>query len=256
MKFRLLSDLHLEFGPYLIVPHEDDAETTLILAGDIHVGTKAADFIEQAADQFQHVVYLLGNHEFYGYDVSHIREEWARIANEIDNLHFLDDGVTTIGNVRILGGTLWTDFDNASFTAMRVAAQRMNDYVKIRDRGVGFRPQDALGLHRVTLAFLKEELARPWPGKTIVATHHLPHPLCIDTDYRGEGIINAAYHSNLDDLIVSNDIDIWCHGHTHRNVDLFVPGTKTRILCNPRGYHGYEINPGFDGAFSFELDTK
>jgi len=46
--------------------------------------------------------------------------------------------------------------------------------------------------------------------------------------------VNPAYASNLDELILQYQPDIWIHGHMHRPADYFIG--KTRVICNPRGY--------------------
>jgi Icc-related predicted phosphoesterase len=91
---------------------------------------------------------------------------------------------------------------------------------------------------------------QPHDGPTIVVTHHLPHPLCVDPRFKTHPL-NPAYMTNLDMYIEEYDIDVWIHGHTHSNVDVEVHGT--RILCNPRGYYPTDLNGGFDEKFYFEV---
>ena len=51
--------------------------------------------------------------------------------------------------------------------------------------------------------------------------------------------MNGGYSSDLDSFIINHpQIKLWTHGHTHDVFD-YVIG-ETRIVCNPRGYHGYE----------------
>ena len=90
----------------------------------------------------------------------------------------------------------------------------------------------------------------PHEGPTIVVTHHLPHPLCVDPQFKIHAL-NPGYMTNLDMYIEEYDITVWCHGHTHSNVDFEIH--DTRILCNPRGYVGEELNDGFDDKFTFEV---
>ena len=70
MKFRVLSDLHLEFtdGMYDLPVMEDEQDTVLLLAGDIGVVRRTESylpFMEEMAERFLHVVSIAGNHEFY-----------------------------------------------------------------------------------------------------------------------------------------------------------------------------------------------
>jgi hypothetical protein len=51
--------------------------------------------------------------------------------------------------------------------------------------------------------------------------------------------MNGGYSSSLDEYIMDHpQIKLWTHGHTHHTFDYMVGGT--RIVCNPRGYIGYE----------------
>ena len=51
IKIKVWSDLHLEFSRYnfdhIHLSNEDDKDTTLILSGDIGVGTSSIPFIEE-----------------------------------------------------------------------------------------------------------------------------------------------------------------------------------------------------------------
>ena len=51
--------------------------------------------------------------------------------------------------------------------------------------------------------------------------------------------MNGGYSSDLSEFILDHpQIRLWTHGHTHDEFDYMV-GT-TRVVCNPRGYEGYE----------------
>jgi hypothetical protein len=60
MRISILSDLHLEFGPFTLPEVEADA---VVLAGDVHVGVKG---IAWCREQFPDtpVIYVPGNHEY------------------------------------------------------------------------------------------------------------------------------------------------------------------------------------------------
>ena len=64
MKIHILSDIHLEFGKWRRTQDVNaiDADVT-ILAGDIGVGLSGIDW---ALTFRRPVIYVLGNHEFYG----------------------------------------------------------------------------------------------------------------------------------------------------------------------------------------------
>ena len=263
MKFKLISDLHLEFynkyrggmieekEGWEPKPLQEDMDTVLLLAGDIHVGKKAKPWIEKMCKRFYKVVYILGNHEFYNQEYYKTVDFWKKTEMP-ENFAFLENDTCVIENVRIFGATLWTDvIDPFNIWHGR---QMMTDYqiIKINHmRGGQYRKlnvRDTNNFHIKTARKLQQWLQIPWEGKTIVMTHHLPHPLCVAERFKGNNL-NDFFMTNLEHIIERFDIDVWCHGHTHDNVDVTVHGT--RILCNPMGYHGIQLNQEFEEGLTF-----
>ena len=106
MKIQLLSDLHIEFQSY---EYPDCDSDVVVLAGDIHTkgqGVKWA--IENILDK--PVIYVLGNHEYYGKTYPKLVAEVKELARGT-NVHILERDVVTINGVNFLGCTLWTDFE-------------------------------------------------------------------------------------------------------------------------------------------------
>jgi len=133
MRFRLMSDLHLEFEDRTLdftpIPLKDDKTTVLILAGDVALGIDAVGFIQKMCKQFYKVVYCLGNHEFYYNEYNKTRARWSDRPEMPSNFILLDDHVAIIDEqVRLVGGTLWTDFNGDDYFAKNLAIQCMNDY--------------------------------------------------------------------------------------------------------------------------------
>lgn len=250
--FKLMSDLHLEFyndNVWKPMPNDQDKNTVLLLAGDIGVGLGAKAWITEMCGRFRYVLYILGNHEFYRQEIYKTKQLWQDMEMP-DNFRFLDDQVAYIDDARILGGTLWTRlYNNADRWFIQ---ESMNDFglIKINENGYYHKlnTQNTDRLHDATTNFFCEELAKPWTGKTIVMTHHLPHLKCVSERFK-DNPLNAAFVTDLQYIFDMFDIDVWVHGHTHDSVDTHVG--KTRILCNPRGYHGYEINPDFNEDLVF-----
>lgn len=259
MKLYVCSDLHLEFGDLTI--HNRDDVDLLILSGDICVakelldarrGPVIADFFRHVSSQFPHVIYIMGNHEHYGGDFGRsgelIREMIS--AKDLDNVRFLDKETTVIDDYLFIGGTLWTDFNEEDPLTMVHSQWSMNDYrgVKNRDKGAGggwkFLPQDALDDHKAMLKLIDDTITQRRAGgdhsdRVVVVGHHSPSRLSTHPRYQHDHIVNGAYSSNLDRFISERpEICLWTHGHTHEDFDYNI-GT-TRIVCNPRGYIGYE----------------
>jgi Icc-related predicted phosphoesterase len=238
MKFKLLSDLHLEFY-------------NRYRGGDIHVGKKAEPWIKKMCRRFKEVIYIHGNHEYYGNEYYDVLDFWQNVDMP-KNFTFLQDNYCAIGNVRIFGACLWTDVTDA-FNVWH-GRKMMTDYnvIKFNHMKNGqlrkLNVQDTNNFHQETVQKLQQWLQVPWKGKTIVMTHHLPHPACTHEKWKGNNL-NDFFMTDLEHIIERFDIDVWCHGHTHDNVDVKVHGT--RILCNPMGYHGIQLNQEFDEGLIF-----
>ena len=234
MKIQLASDLHLELlGQWAhqvrMIEPAPDADL-LVLAGDIHRGRQA---VEVFADWPVPVLYLAGNHEFYGHGWEQTRAD-LRTACAGTNVTFLDNDVVEFDGVRVLGCTLWTDFRLSGATQarhMREVGRGLNDYRLIRTQAGTLRAQDTLIDHERSRSWLERALARPFAGKTVVATHHGPHPQSIAPRFAGNAL-NAGFVSDLTPLMAG--VDLWLHGHVHDSFDYRVGGC--RVVANPAGY--------------------
>jgi predicted phosphodiesterase len=253
MKFALYSDLHLKLPSEPWQPPTLDVDA-VILAGDIGRQTHG---IAWAADAFRRapvspeVLYVAGNHEYYGADLG--------LADELDSwerrgVRFLERRSAQVAGVRILGCTLWSAFDlyGDAETAMADAEQRIRDYAVIRTRdGALLSAHDTLNLHRESVAWLDAELAKPFAGKTVVVTHFAPHPGCVAEQHQGSEV-SPYFVSDLCGLMEKHRIDIWCHGHTHTNVD-FIAANGCRVVSNQRGYPNEITTSGFKPDLVIEV---
>jgi predicted phosphodiesterase len=241
MNILVYSDLHLEFGPF--DPPATNADV-VVLAGDIASDCKGLQWARRVFGNLP-IVYVLGNHEFYGEETEELTQSARSVAKKFD-IHLLECDSAVIGGVRFLGTTLWTDFEvDSGITpdeAMRYADQGMSDFRVIRYRSDRLSANDTRKFHIAARAWLQSQLAIPHLGKTVVVTHHLPHTNSIDKQYSNHPL-NAAFVSHMPQLVRA-PVDLWIHGHTHSSCDYTVAGT--RVVCNPRGYYPYELNQDFD----------
>ena len=275
MKLLILSDLHLEFraapsslgNAAVSVPGHVAADfDAVVLAGAIPAPGRRGVAWAAAEPAFagKPVFYVPGNHEYYG-------QVWAkelaamRAAAQGTNVQALDrDMVTLVSGVgsdagpepvRVLGATLWTDFklkvlgaDGQWRRDARLAAAEagvgLNDFSVIRvqrsapESGVRrLRPLDTVQWHHAARQWLLARLAEPWAGRTVVVTHHAPHPGSLAGCFERSGL-SPAFVNDLP-AEVFRGVDLWVHGHTHDSFDYQVnrPGGGTcRVVCNPRGY--------------------
>lgn len=275
MKIGYASDIHVEFGPIEIY-NEQNADV-LILAGDIIVADKLFDkgekhylegrefkvslsdrfhgFFQQVCEEFNDVIYIIGNHEHYHGDfattLSHIKEKLSYLKN----LHILEKEKFVLNDVTFLCGTLWTDFNKNDEYAMGLIERRMNDFQIIKNSNRKsdeyltsiWSPKDAYKDHLEFLEFSKKELSDENNRKMVMVTHHCPSSICIPEKYRGDVTMNPGYVSNLEDFILDNPkIKAWVCGHSHRRLEGMIGSTE--ILMNCRGYYGRE-----EMADDFEL---
>ena len=256
MKIRLFSDLHLEFTKYkfdhIYVPHADDAETTLLLAGDISTGMTAIPFIEEMCKYFKYVLYVHGNHEGYHNEFEKLIADWQAwdLEGAPLNFHFLYNDWRILDGVRFLGGTMWTDFAHEDELVMNYASTYMNDYGMIRLNGLAMTPEYILNEHKKFCAFILEKFAEDFPGLTVVMTHHSPGNSVRRKGRKENG--DEFYFADIENFIGTEDKAVlWVHGHLHRNFDYMI--NNTRVVCNPFGYYGHAENHGFDPQIVIEI---
>lgn len=221
----------------------------VVLAGDIWKGNKG---VYWARDTFPHrpVVYVPGNHEFYNTRRSETLR-LLRIAGRQTGVQILDNDelVFEQDGVRFLGCTLWTDFllfeEANKSTAMSDGQLFLNDFHVIQEEDKKpFTPAHSIELHEHSLTWLKVKLDKPFNGKTVVVTHHLPSARSVVERFK-RSLLSACFASELDHLF--GKMDMWIHGHTHDNLDYVANGT--RVICNPRGYvtdrgaENFQFNP-------------
>lgn len=241
MKLNVLSDLHLSLAA---LDPPDNAADVVVLAGDI---ARPREAIAWASALRKPVLYVAGNHEFYGSTIDGTLEA-LRAFSEGTQVRVLDDEALIVDGVRFLGSTLWTDFElfgeATLIPAIEESLRYVVDFRAIRYGTEGrFTPEHSLVLHRKSKAFLEQKLAKPFAGKTVVITHHAPHPGSVHPRW-GANLTSAAFVSDLTPLL--GPAVLWIHGHTHDGFDFRVNGT--RIVANPMGYRSSNWKQARDGS--------
>lgn len=254
MRIWVLSDLHLEVAD-LKEPLEPPDADVCVMAGDLCRGVdNGVRWLATNIAPAVPCIYVAGNHEFYKGSIKEGLDAGRAAARETPGVHFLENDAVTLGGVRFLGATLWTDFriDGAPEAAMDHARGRMNDYRQIawrKNPWQRFLPVHSYRLHQDSRAFLAREMASS-PLPTVVVTHHLPHQRSVPERFARDPT-NAAYASDLSAIVEDGAPALWVHGHTHDSCDYVI--ASTRIISNPKGYA--EENAAFARKLVVEIST-
>lgn len=235
MRINYFSDIHLEFGA-LEAP-DNDADI-IVAAGDIGIGTQGVDWLKKLNKP---VIYIAGNHEFYSYEYQQILQS-IRKQCAGSNVHFLENDCFVFQGVRFLGCTLWADLFAEGDKKAEALGKALNDFKRIQFDGRPFDSKEFSRLCQRSTAWLEQQLAQPFAEKTVVITHHAPSQWSWNKSPRE--LKKLAYCNDLKSLLHEYEIAAWLHGHVHSLADYRISGA--RILCNPRGYFGVKVVPGFD----------
>jgi predicted phosphodiesterase len=260
MRIQLLSDLHLELHPDFM-PQPAPGVDVLVLAGDIgsyQTGSLLSgdDFglarfsPLRVGSPWPRVLFTPGNHEF---DALEFADTYARLRQICQSLgiEWLEREVLTIGAVRFVGTTLWSDFDafaKAEKTLTRQLQQRekafraANYYLSKNTTLNQGQPMLADAMREMALecqAWLRGALSTPFPGTTVVVTHFAPTLHSADPRY-GQQPGTAGFCNALDDLLPF--AQVWMHGHLHCPSNYTVRGPRDghefacQVVANPMGY--------------------
>lgn len=275
MKVHVISDLHLEFAD-LTLPGGD----VLILSGDVleaknlkltdytpeivalneRTGVKShryCRFFYEECAKYRHVIYVMGNHEHYGYKFNKTYEHLKE--NIPGNVHLLEKEHVDIDGVIFIGATLWTNCNNGDAITMMTLQHSMNDYRVItnhyKESGLYYKltPKVTFEEHIRTKQYISETANKFADRTVVVVTHHSPSKQSTKPRYKDDFHMNGGYSSNLEEFIAEHpNIKVWTHGHTHDTFDYQV--AQCRIICNPRGYAGYEERAkDFDPTVGFDI---
>lgn len=282
MRIKVVSDLHLEFSDINIANNNNC--DVLILSGDIMIAEdlynhpemnygmysnvnladlgrrqqtalRFRDFLKRCSFQFPHVFYVAGNHEFYhgkwNKTLTVLKEECSKFPN----VYFMECDTKKIDDITFVGSTLWTDMNNNDPITLYTIKGCMNDYSMVvnEDRNYSkLRPEETVVRHKKSLEYIRSIVVDKPTEKFVVIGHHAPSKTSIHPRYKDQYIENGAYSSDLSNFILDNpQIKLWTHGHVHSPSDYMIG--STRIICNPRGYEGYEPDTNWNPNLYIDL---
>lgn len=245
MKFQLYSDMHIEMhNSYPKIPSKADI---LILAGDIGKIKKQnfKDFICYCSKTWKHVIFVLGNHEFYdNIDLLVMKDMYKAYFDTFDNVYLLDDDHLDITDqndqksYRFIGSVLWSnpsniinlcDFSQIHETILDTTTKKLELTPMTLDT---FKL-----MHDVSKKFIRDALQKAKLENIIpILITHFP-PIRKQTSHpKYANSPNNDYFTNsLDDIkIDTKDVPLWISGHTHYSYDIMK--NNTRFLSNQMGY--------------------
>lgn len=247
MRIQIVSDLHIDTyarrNEFIGEIPKTDADIVFV-AGDTANSDQGMRWLQAQAKRLEvPVLTIAGNHEYFDEDVLSFDDKLATWDNydatTQQGLKVMQCQHFDIGDFRILGCTLWTDY-RYQFTedTMATAMRFMRDYQQIRAGDTLFSPEISIQLHQQQRRWLKEALqeAVRQDKKAIVMTHHSVSPLSVSEKY-AQLPSNAAFISDLSAWMHEDWApQLWVHGHTHEAFDYQVG--NTRVVVNPRAYPG------------------
>lgn len=253
MRAWIISDIHharmdVFWTDDLVVPDAD----ICVCAGDITNNiADSINYVRHFIEPHMPVILVLGNHDYYGSNIDYALERARRLIHGT-RIHLLENDSIELEGCRFIGATLWTDYavsvgddehippEERRMKAFGLAPWRIADFHYIY-RSDERRPsengmitvQEIVERHKESRRFIDRELSESFSGQTIVVTHHAPLMDSFDPRFFGE-VTNAAFASDLSDLIARKRPSLWVHGHIHKFRDYVCD--NTRIICNPMGY--------------------
>jgi len=267
-----VSDMHLELRPNLNYNKLfQQSAKYLILAGDIGNPVKEkqayTNFLKTASSHFQHIFYVLGNHEYYNNQripMFDMKDKICHICSQFPNIHILDNNTYELDNITILGATLWSQ-------ALMTESVYCNDYRMIWSSQLqsqtsssptlqtssplsiletnNITVEQTNTLHTEAVLWLKDNISKS-SRPCLVITHHAPlvnkpgyylsHPRYTKT---------SCFQTDLSHLLC-NKVKIWVYGHTHYSNDFNF--LTTRVCSNQVGYEKEQLV--FDYSKHIDLD--
>lgn len=279
--FVVASDLHLENGGFSWSSRHQGK--VLLLCGDI-IQVNLWDspsykdmfdhFFETVSSQFEIVLYVLGNHEYYGSTKEEVVGYVRQKLKAWPNVHLLDNEHIDIDGVRYIGSTLWASANNTNpltmmhlrnireFSVIRSNAYMIQtqeveyEFDEVNNKPVldskGYRVEksrktkvvpDKMGvqgmveMHMTSVAYLEQALqAVPQGMPVVVLTHHAPSLKSVRPPFNKPDSyhLNGMFASNCDELIERYKPVVWVHGHLHNKIGYKL--NDTLVVVSTKGY--------------------
>jgi len=203
MKISYISDLHFEYNQIFELNNVVNSDV-LILAGDITTHkemNKLHLWFDDIHKKWKYVIYILGNHEYYGdYLYNHHNYQ------VIDKIHFISL-------------TLWlpcNEYDCLELLDTYSHRQMKSQCYNKRALARKFS-ENLSKFNFLDKIYLEDKLKNiDQDSKVVIITHFPPVKKC---SYGSHYPYNQFFHGYLDDFLIEKNfkIDYWVYGHTHDN---------------------------------------
>ena len=226
MKVQVLSDLHLRYYKTqdvipLLADTAADADVTVI-AGDVDCDDWAV-FFREMCDVHKMVLFVPGNHDFYGNSIQRALDEWKSYEYVYPNLRVLYNSSELLSGTKFVGTTLWFRKPACGFYTH---TSSYPDFAYIENFTKEVEEEN-----NKAIRFLMDNS----DSNSVIVSHFVPSQHSTHPKYEGS-FLNQYFVCSLDDHIVSINPKLWVHGHTHDSYDYAHPDCNTRVVCNPMGY--------------------
>ena len=208
MRIQYMSDLHLEFqenSRYLKYNELPVTGDVLVLAGDIfYLKDKIAPltkFWKWASENYQQVLIVPGNHEYYNYsDVMERGLQWRWMFRE--NVGYYQNQVVRIDDTDFVLSTLWSRVNpNDEYFVWK----GMNDFRQIKFDGKLLQVEEFNWMHETCIDFIRKSVKESTAPHIVVVTHHLP-TLQVVAQHHRDSVLNSAFASEYGELIADSRI--------------------------------------------------
>lgn len=246
MKIHLESDIHMEMHRGHVTM-SNVASDVCICAGDISTLyektkiAKAKQYFRIRKTLAEHVIWVLGNHEFYHMERQNTYRTAQAIAQDTGVI-LLDEAIgnpeITIDGVTFWGSTLWSDLKNNDPMINSAARFGINDFFHIQEKNAAFSPEDMLVINQRTRNLIN------WDADVVIT--HFPPMVIKHSRFPISDISYYFCNSGLEDQIADSTIKYWIYGHDHDSK--VIECNKTIVISNQLGYQNlhYQEECNFD----------
>lgn len=240
LRFQVIGDAHLNWRPSCQFSKIlNPLAPILLIGGDTsELGTEAnlprfKDFIEYVSQNWDLVLMIFGNHEYWTasqkrlHTMDVIINNVRRILRPYSNIHLLDNEVFKYKHkesgieYHFAGTTLW--FEEPVKEKRRTIQEGMVDYEMIfmKDKSRcacarRLRLEDTADLFDSNVTFLRRCIAAAdkKDARLIIMTHHKPYKTNPAERPKSHTEFEAAYETDLSDLF-GEPVAAWFYSHVH-----------------------------------------